>query len=35
MDARVVQAFKAEGAVWGGDWKTTPDAQHFQFARVG
>jgi hypothetical protein len=29
----VVQAFKAEGWVWGGDW-SSPDAMHFQAARV-
>jgi hypothetical protein len=32
IDERVVKAFKAEGADWGGDWKTRPDCQHFQFA---
>jgi hypothetical protein len=29
----VVQAFKAEGWEWGGDW-SSPDAMHFQAARV-
>lgn len=30
----VVQAFKNEGWVWGGDWPTRPDGMHFQAARV-
>lgn len=31
----IVTAFKAEGAVWGGDWSPQSiDAMHFQFARV-
>lgn len=34
-DSLVVQAFKEEGWVWGGDWKGRRDAMHFQFARVG
>lgn len=31
----VVQAFKEEGWIWGGDWRTRRDAMHFQFAIVG
>lgn len=34
IDKRIVEAFKAEGAIWGGDWKTRPDCQHFQMAKV-
>ena len=33
MDLAVVEAFKAEGWVWGGDWSTA-DAMHFQAART-
>lgn len=32
-DSPVVQAFKAAGWEWGGDW-SSPDAMHFQAARV-
>jgi hypothetical protein len=28
----VIDAFKAEGWVWGGDWKNRPDPMHFQAA---
>jgi D-alanyl-D-alanine carboxypeptidase len=35
MDSRVVSAFKAEGWVWGGDFKSRPDCMHFQAARAG
>lgn len=31
----VLAAWKAEGAVWGGDWKTNCDGMHWQFAIVG
>lgn len=31
----VLAAWKAEGAVWGGDWKGSPDGMHWQFATVG
>jgi hypothetical protein len=31
----VVKIFEDAGAVWGGRWTKRPDAQHFQFARVG
>ncbi len=30
----LIAAFLAEGWVWGGDWKTSPDAMHVQAARV-
>lgn len=30
----LVQAFKAEGWAWGGDWTGRPDPMHFQAARV-
>jgi hypothetical protein len=33
MDPRVVTAFKGEGWVWGGDFKSRPDCMHFQAAR--
>ncbi|WP_338663716.1 M15 family metallopeptidase [Pararoseomonas sp. SCSIO 73927] len=33
MARPVVEAFKAEGWVWGGDWENRPDAMHFQAAR--
>lgn len=31
----VVQSFKEEGWVWGGDWRGRRDAMHFQYATVG
>ena len=31
----VLKAWATEGAVWGGDWKTSPDGMHWQFALVG
>ncbi len=31
----VLNAWKAEGAVWGGDWKNNTDGMHWQFATVG
>lgn len=34
-DSLIVQAFKSEGWVWGGDWKGRRDAMHFQAAVVG
>lgn len=34
MPKDVVRIFNDVGAVWGGSW-SRPDAQHFQFARVG
>ena len=35
-DSLIVVKFKAEGAVWGGDWSPgSVDAMHFQFARIG
>lgn len=35
MDLRVVEAFKAEGWVWGGDWSPqSRDGMHFQAATV-
>lgn len=33
-DHPLVLAFKAQGATWGGNFRSTPDLQHFQFARV-
>ena len=34
-DSLIVVKFKAEGAVWGGDWSAgSVDPMHFQFARV-
>lgn len=33
MPRPVIDAFKAEGWEWGGNW-SNPDAQHFQAARV-
>ena len=32
MDARVVEIFKEEGFVWGGEFGR-PDPMHFQYAR--
>jgi hypothetical protein len=32
MPQVVIEAFKAEGAFWGGDFKTRQDPMHFQFA---
>lgn len=32
MDPRIVAAFKAVGAFWGGDFKHRSDPMHFQFA---
>lgn len=34
-ESELVKAFKAEGWIWGGDWKTRPDPMHVQAARVG
>lgn len=33
MPMKVVEAFEAEGATWGGLW-SNPDAMHFQFADI-
>jgi hypothetical protein len=33
-DSILVKAFKAEGWIWGGDWKTRKDLMHFQAALV-
>ncbi|HXF86743.1 MAG TPA: M15 family metallopeptidase [Xanthobacteraceae bacterium] len=32
MPQAVIDAFKAEGAFWGGDFRTRQDPMHFQFA---
>lgn len=34
MHPLVVDAFKSEGAVWGGNFKSRPDPMHFQFATI-
>ena len=31
----IVKAFKEEGWIWGGDWRSRRDAMHFQAAIVG
>ena len=33
LDPRIICIFKCNGWFWGGDFKTRPDAQHFQWAR--
>jgi len=34
-DSLIVKAFKAESAIWGGDWSPSSiDAMHFQFCKV-
>ena len=30
----MVDALKAQGLVWGGDWKTFPDSDHFQMPGI-
>lgn len=30
----MVNVLKAQGLVWGGDWKSIPDAPHFQLSNV-
>ena len=32
MPQLVIDAFKAEGAYWGGDFRSRQDPMHFQFA---
>jgi hypothetical protein len=29
-DSKIVKVFKEKGWVWGGDWKSLKDYQHFQ-----
>lgn len=35
MPAEVIDAFKAQGFVWGGDWQHRPDPMHFEFVDIG
>ena len=33
MPHEIIEIFKSEGAFWGGDFRTRPDCQHFEFTR--
>lgn len=35
VDSPIVQTFKAYGWYWGGEWNSTPDAQHFGYLGDG